>query len=310
MKIPTQVRGTAERLGAVGRAWLDDLPGLVSQLATEWSISVGEPLGEGFTGVVFDATDADGRDVVLKLGVPDGLVGISPFSQELDVLLLAGGPPYVRVLQADRDRRAMVMERHGRPLGRLGLPTQTQLHAIARTLPAGWKRVPDATITRGDEKAAWLREFIERRWTSLGEPCTRRTVDLAVAYTHHREDAFDADTAVLIHGDAHQYNILETHEGSGTYTLIDPEGLISEPAHDLAIPLRLGGDELLAGDCVDLLGGWCDTLADATDVDRTAIWEWAFIERVSTGFNFASFGMHGEASKTLRVADVVSDALG
>jgi streptomycin 6-kinase len=268
---------------------------------------VGETTGEGFTGVVLDATDADGRDVVLKLGVPDGLVGISPFSQELDVLLLADGPPYVRVFRHDRGRRAVLMERLGRPLGRLGLPMETQLDAIAQTLPAGWKRIPNASLTTGDEKAAWLRAFIERRWESLGRPCSEGTVRLAVEYTHRREEAFDPDAAVLIHGDAHQENILETSPGSGTYALIDPEGLISEPAHDLAIPLRMSQDALLAGDSVALLHEWCNRLADATSVDSEAIWEWAYIERVSTGFNFVSFGMPDVARRSLHVADLVSE---
>jgi len=307
MKISDQVRGTAERMGAVGRDWLRRLPNVVAELADEWSISVGEPLGDGFTGLVLEATDADGRDVVLKLGVPDGLVGVSPFSQELDVLLLADGPPYVRVYRHDRDRRAMLLERLGRPLGKLGLPVEAQLDAIANTLPAGWKRVPGAKLMRGDEKAAWLRAFIERRRASYADYCSRQTVDLAIAYTHRREELFDPDSAVLIHADAHRDNIVETAVDSGSYALIDPEGLISEPGHDLAIPLREWSEALIGSDRpVELLNRWCDALATATGVDRDSIWEWAFVERISTGFNFVSFGMHDWAHSMLSVADLIS----
>ena len=32
-----------------------------------------------------------------------------------------------------------------------------------------------------------------------------------------------------------------------------------------------------------LLRGWCARLARATGADARAIWEWVFIERVSTG---------------------------
>ena len=307
MNISEQVRGTAERMGAVGHDWLRQLPNFVADLADEWSISVGEPLGDGFCGLVLEATAVDGEDVVLKLGVPDGLVGVPPFSQELDILLLAGGPPYVRVFHHDRERRAVLLERLGRPLGRIGLPVEAQLDAIAETLPGGWKRVPEASLARGDQKAVWLRDFIERRWATFGDYCSRQTVDLAIDYAHRREESFDPERAVLIHADAHRDNILETAADSGRYALIDPAGLISEPGHDLAIPLREWSDALDGSDRpVELLNRWCDALATATGVDRDSIWEWAFIERVSTGFHFVSFGMHDWARSMLSVADLIS----
>ncbi len=37
-------------------------------------------------------------------------------------------------------------------------------------------------------------------------------------------------------------------DGGTSFRLIDPEGLISEPAHDLGVALRDGNEELLAGD--------------------------------------------------------------
>lgn len=304
--VPDQVRGTAERLGDVGVAWLRELPDLVSTLEREWGITTGEPFGQGFTGLVLDAVDDDERRVVLKLGVPDGLKGISPFSQELGVLLLAGGHPYVEVLRHDVDRRVMLMERLGRPIAHIGLPFDAQLDVIARTLPAGWKRVENVSLSTGAEKAAWLRRFIGRRWSE--DLCTSQTRDLAIEYSRRREAAFDPASGVLIHGDAHVENILEVAEGADEFVLIDPEGLVAEPAHDLAIPLRGTPPELMQGDAVDLLGRWTDRLADATGVDRDAIWEWSFIERVSSGFNLTSFGMAEEGSAYLGVADQVSAA--
>jgi len=307
MNVPSQLRSTAGRLGAVGHAWLEDLPVLIAELEAEWSIEVGGQAGEGFTGLVLNATEADGTEVVLKLGIPDGLAGLSPFSHEIDVLLLADGPPYVRVLRHDYERRAMLLERLGRPLGRLGLSVEVQVDVVARTLPMGWRRVPGAPLQTDAEKLMWFRGLIDGRWSSLNRPCSRRTVELAIDYTHRREAAFDLAAAVLIHGDAHPDNILETSSGSGTYALIDPAGLIGEPAHDLAVPFRERGDELLAGDCTSILRTWCEILADATGVDPEAIWQWNFIERVSVGFIFVSFGMHDDARKMLRVADLISE---
>ncbi len=305
--VPGILKATAERLGAAGRAWLEGLPALIEELEAMWAITAGDLAGEGFTGLAVQVTQADGTEAVLKLGIPDGLGGIAPFSHEIDVLLLADGAPYVRVLRHDYDRRAMLLERLGRPLGHLGLSVEAQLDAIVRTLPPGWTRVAGAPLGTDAEKAASVRGLIEGRWSSLGRPCSERTVRLANEYATRRERAFDPDTAVLIHGDAHPGNVLETSEGSGAYALIDPAGLIGEPAHDLAVPLRERTDELLAGDCVERLQGWCEFLAGATDVDVDAIWEWAFVERVSVGFIFLGFGMDEDARKNLHVADLISE---
>ena len=52
---------------------------------------------------------------------------------------------------------------------------------------------------------------------------------------------------MLIHGDAHARNLLlkpDPAGGSTSSRLIDPEGLLSEPAHDLGVALRDGNEEL------------------------------------------------------------------
>ena len=95
--------------------------------------------------------------------------------------------------------------------------------------------------------------------------------------------AFDPTSAVLVHGDAHGWNTLDA--GAGRCKLVDPEGVWSEPAHDLAVPIREYNEPLLGGDTSRLvreraeqLARWCDV-----DVDAEAVWQWGFIERVSTG---------------------------
>ena len=73
-----------------------------------------------------------------------------------------------------------------------------------------------------------------------------------MSYTETRYAAFDASTAVLIHGDEHPSNLLEDPSHPRRFKLVDPEGLVSEPAHDLGIPIRTWTDELLDGDAVAL----------------------------------------------------------
>ena len=123
--------------------------------------------------------------------------------------------------------------------------------------------MPDAEPLRtGAEQAAWLREYVRARWEDLDRPCPEQTITRAQECAAARRDAFDATTAVLIHGDAHPANVLEDPNEPGRFKLIDPDGMRSEPAHDLAIPLR-DWTELLAGDPVAL--AWCARLARAVD---------------------------------------------
>ena len=51
LNVGDKLRATAEAQGAAGRAWLTDVSGIVSALAAEWGLTLGEPL-EAFNGVL------------------------------------------------------------------------------------------------------------------------------------------------------------------------------------------------------------------------------------------------------------------
>ncbi len=139
----------------------------------------------------------------------------------------------------------------------------------------------DCDLPSGADKAAWLAGYITKTWEQLGRPCGRGVIDRAVAFCDERAAAFDPAHAVLVHGDAHGWNTLAA--GPGTYKFVDPEGLRSEPAHDLGVPMREYNEPLLAGDTSRLVRRRADLLASICDVDPEPVWQWGFIERVSTG---------------------------
>lgn len=290
--LPPEVHRKVQGLGPRGQQWLADLPGVVEALASTWAIVIGASRGGGSGGYVADVRLADGTPAVLKVAIPDGLEGHPPFARELETLRAAAGRGYVRVLRADEAARAMLLERLGRPLSGLGLPVEAQVDAVAETLGRAWRQPPEALqLPTGAEQAAFLAGFIRRTWEELHEPCPRDVVDEAVRFASSRRAAFDPAAAVLIHADAHPDNILEDPDGpSGSFRLIDPEGLLSEPAHDLAICLRDWTGELLAGDPRSLGLEWCRRLGDRAGVPAGPIWEWAFIERVSTGLFLCRLG--------------------
>ncbi len=306
------VQARARSLGRAGEDWLARLPLVVADLAAVWELRVEEPLAGASAAFVANAVMSDGRPAVLKVFLPDGAIGAASFHDELRALLAGAGDPYVEVYAHDAERGAIVLERLGRSLHSLGLPAPDQLDVIGRTLPRGWRASPPAGLVDGGRKAAWLREWIERAWRELDEPCPARTIDAVLTYTHSREDAYDPDAAVLVHGDAHSTNVLQADVdgSSGRFKLIDPEGLASEPAHDLAIILRELNQPLLEGDAVTLATQWCRQLEALTGVDAQPIWEWSSIERVSTGLLLLQLGDETSGREYLGAADLLATSDG
>jgi streptomycin 6-kinase len=287
--ISAEVRRKVEALGDKGRRWVEDLPETVRRLEQMWNIAVRASFAGGSVAYVAGATTADDTPVVLKLAMPDGLRGNGDWRRELDAVRLGQGRGYVGLLAFDVDVRAMLLERLGPPIADLGLSIEEQISDIATTVSLGWQRPADTAAWRtGFEQAVFLGRCIDEWWQSLDEPCPRIVIETALDCVRRRADAFDLSTAVMIHGDAHSWNVLDCPAGG--YRLIDPDGMLSEPAHDLAIPLRHWNDELLGElDPRERVRSWCERI-QRTCADAQAIWDWAFAERVSTGLFLLRLG--------------------
>lgn len=282
LAIPELVRQRAAANGAAGRRWLEHLPELVGALADRWDLEVGRSFPGGTAAFVAAAVDASGRDCVLKVAMPLVIDGQETFARSVLVHQLADGRGCAALLAHDPDVPAMLLERLGPNLHDVGQPVRQIIDTVAATLQVFWRPVAeDCGLPTGVEKAAWLADYITATWGELGHPCPRAVVDRALAYCDERAAAFDPSRAVLVHGDAHGWNTLEA--GAGTFKLVDPEGVVSEPAHDLGVPMREYNEPLLAGDTPRLVRERAEVLAGACGVDPESVWQWGFIERVSTG---------------------------
>lgn len=282
LDVPELVRQRAESSGAAGSDWLRSLPSVVGELSERWQINVGAAFRGGTAGYVAAATDASGSPCVLKIAMPLSLEEHEAFHHSLEAHEFAAGRGCARLLNSDSTTAAMLLERLGPNLDDLGLDVAKIMEVIATTLRSFWRPVPaECSLPTGADKALWVAEFIPSMWSQLGKPCSRAVVDRAIAYCEDRAAAFDARTAVLVHGDAHGWNTLSA--GDGTYKFVDVEGLVSEPAHDLAVPMREYNQPLLAGDTRRLTRKRAELLAGLCEVDAEAVWQWGFIERVSTG---------------------------
>jgi streptomycin 6-kinase len=299
----------AEAQGESGLQWIASLDQRVLHLETQWQMQVGEVLTGGSESLVAHVLLADGRAAVLKIGLP----GSADLAVEAKVFALAAGRGYAELLAHDAEQNALLVERLGPRLSVKVDAIPSQIQVLCHTLQEAWLPLDTAHgLMTGAEKAQWLATFISDRWQRLGTPCEKATVERALAFTEERRAAHSPATSVLVHGDAHANNALLTHwpqpAGALRCKFIDPDGLFAEKACDLAALMRDWSDELLAGDTLRLSQERCELLAELTNVDAHAIWQWGFIERVSTGLVLLEIGLKAEGAATLAVADRIRHA--
>lgn len=289
-ELPDLMSRTAVSRGA--HDWLASLPERVAEVCADWALTPGDALAGGSAALVLRVARADGSGAVLRLAPPgDGFAG------QVRTLEAAEGHGYVRLYAYDDGRDAALLEPLGPALGAAGLSPEQALDVLAATLREAWRvpHPPGATVPPGEDKASTLHELIEQLYPETGEPCSKAVLGRALDYARRRADAFDLAGSVVCHGDAHPGNalaVLSPRPGAGSgYVFVDPDGFLCDPGYDLGVAVRGWEAELLAAaDPRALLRGWCERLSTATGVDAQVIWEWGFVERVSSGLYMLRHG--------------------
>jgi len=295
IEIPEPVRNKAEVAGCVD--WLDRLPEILDELASEWGLVVVEAYSGGTEAYVCSVRRDDGTPAVLKVLVPrDPALA----EREAAVLDLAGGDGCARLFAFDPDRQALLMEQLGPSLFDLRVPVGERHEILCDTAARLWRDPGDVDLPTGAWKAQWLADQIERWWELLDRPCSEQAIELALTCAERRRVAHDDERARVVHGDVHEWNALRTM--GGRFKLVDPDGLIAEPEYDLGIIMR--------EDPVDLMAGHPDeraqTLAARSGLDVVAIREWGIVERVSTGLLCVEIDLQPVGRQMLDAAEYVA----
>jgi len=188
------------------------LESIARQVASEWGLTIGPPFAMSNYSHVAPAGD----DAVLKIAWQDDEESL----HEADALEAWAGDGAVRLLRADRSRRALLLERAlpGDDLSALDSAAATTIAVdLARRL---W--LPGAPPFRwiGDHVPAWFEQA--RPQSAPGRRLLDRARDLF--------DRLDVRGDTLVHGDFHHHNILD----AGTrYVAIDPKPMAGEPEFDV-----------------------------------------------------------------------------
>lgn len=256
-RLAANCRKTLERA-----AWLDRLPDALRTLERRWSLTLGAPFDgeEASCAWVAPVSRADGTSAVLKLGMPH-MEG----EHELQGLRFWDGDPTVRLLAADDEFGAMLLERCRPGTSLRALPESEQDLVIARLLRRLWRSpsAPHAFRPLSAMTECWSDETLSDidLWPDAG--LVREGLRLFKELPH------TALVEVLLATDLHAGNVLRSERQP--WLVIDPKPFIGDPAYDATQHL-FNCDARLRSDP----DGTIRRIADLLSVDHERIRLWTF----------------------------------
>ena len=256
-RLAASCRKTPERA-----AWLNRLPGALRNLERRWSLTLGAPFdGENVSCAwVAPVTCADGTSAVLKLGMPH-MEG----EHELQGLRFWDGDPTVRLLQADEEIGALLMERCEPGTALRALAESEQDLVIAGLLRRLWRPplAPHPFRPLSAMTDCWSDETLAdiEQWPDAG------LVSEGLRLLH--ELPRTAPLEVLLATDLHAGNVLRSQREP--WLVIDPKPFVGDPAYDATQHLfnceaRLRSDP----------NGTIYRIADLLGVDHERVRLWTF----------------------------------
>lgn len=256
------------------RGWIPELPGIVADLASRWSLRVGEPFEPGGQCAwVAPATDRAGTDLVLKVGFR------SRSAEERDEaagLRLWGGNGTVRLHAACQagSAYALLLERcvPGTWLREV-LPEPEQDEVVARLLLRLWGQSPAGVAFRPLSQmcAQWAEEFEVEYAAATGDRIDPGLAREGIALFRALPES--SGSQVLLCTDLHAENVLAAQREP--WLVVDPKPYLGDPAYDV-LQHMLNCEERLAADP----GGLAARMAGLTGVDAERVRLWLFARSV------------------------------
>jgi streptomycin 6-kinase len=227
--IPEQLAANC-RKNPAQHAWLDSLPAMLKALTERWSLRPDVPFNQASCSWVASVVRADGTSAVLKLSMPH-MEG----AHEIEGLRFWNGDPTVRLLEADDDLGAMLLERCEPGDMLRSEPEWKQDEVIAALLKLLWRRsAPPNELCRFRR----LSEMLEA-WRSETLAQVEQWPDAELVGEGLRvleELARPSPTDLLLATDLHAGNVLRSERQP--WLVIDPKPFIGDVTYDLVQHLQ------------------------------------------------------------------------
>lgn len=248
MNLPPEfIRTIRNTFGADGEAWLSALPDLIEEASFRWNLSDIRPIPklsynfvalaqlrpESNVGRHWLQSQVPYRDdgtlqstsVILKLGVPN-----HELTGEIAALRFYNGLGACRLLDADVEKGMLLLERlqPGHMLSRI----EDDEHATriaAQVMMNLWRDFPP-NKNEFIQLKDWFDGFkrLRQRFKGKTGPLPKYLVETSESLS--RELLAENKNEVLLHGDFHHFNVLESARG---WLAIDPKGVIGPRGYEV-----------------------------------------------------------------------------
>lgn len=220
------IKNTTDLCGESGRKWLNDLPEIIAEIESNWSISAEKPFRNLSYNYVAPCVCADGSKAVLKIALP---LDDPEIFNEARYLETTTGNGAVRLFELDEERRAILLERAIPGENLKEVCREDEIKAVEIAIPILEKLLktpPENSPFRSLDE--WFNNFFTRAAR------TNFPVEFQTKTRRIYEELSSA--SYLIHGDFHHENILSaTRE---PFLAIDPKGIVGDIGYEIAVFLN------------------------------------------------------------------------
>lgn len=253
-----------DTFGTTGKAWLQSLPSLISELEAKWHWKFSHPAKDlSYNFVGFGKRNADKKEVVVKILCPDGVL-------EKELQWLQFYPEVTpKIGGSDPKLRAFLMEKvsPGQSLKYLVQQGQDEeaTRILAKVILKLGKPMPSVQAP-----FRHVRDFIPTL-SKLHGKVPSELVHLAAFL--FQDLCMTAPQDVLLHGDLHHDNILSSED---SWSVIDPHGYIGDPAFEVGAMIGNPLDCYPQGDLQGILERRLQILSEELPWEAQRIWGWCF----------------------------------
>jgi len=258
--------------GNQGKIWLENLPKIVDAIASDYGLSAVQPLDNLSYHYVLSGLQ-DNRPIILKLGLdPKGL------EQEAAALQAFEGFGAVHVEAFDtlhvlgKTHRALLLERAlpGLSLKSYFPSKEGEAIHIACAVMKRLHQAPLPNTALFPTVWDWL-AILDKPWDLPNQ-------HLEKARRLRGQLLETASQTVLLHADLHHDNILQHGD---QWVVIDPKGVMGDPAYEVAAFIRNPILELLAkNNAVDIIYNRMHVFSEILGLDIQRISDWCFVQAV------------------------------
>ncbi len=294
MNLPPEFISNIQNVfGEEGDAFLKALPDLIAEASARWGLTDIRPSPElSYNFVAFAKSPSprgrgvrgEGKDVVLKMGVPN-----REMRSEIAALRLFNGEGACKLLDYDEERCWLLLEKlnPGAMLSELE-DDEEATHIAAEVMKRIWKPLESDSLLSVREQASALQSFILltdwfdglKKLRPMFSGGTGPLNEKLVGRVESSVKDFIAENQnpVLMHGDFHHYNILSSERG---WVVIDPKGVIGPAGYDVG-PFMMNPWESFSDGTNDRLRvkRRIDILHEHLGFERERILEWSLAHAI------------------------------